>query len=123
MAGTRSLCTVLVAITDGALRAAVLQLISSHGFSTAEATSIDEAMQVIETVQPLLLVLDGQDRTAAELANRLAGIDEQAPVIVLASPEQPVLTGANVMARFSVPLDEAAFAQAIAVWCNQLMLS
>jgi CheY-like chemotaxis protein len=109
---------VLVADDDPVLRALWVAVLGGAGYRTVEATTGREAVELMRTIVPNLVILDlrmpelsGQEVLAYV---RSLPVVQEIPVLVVSGhPEEAGHTGLNVVDRLAKPLDAARFLQAV----------
>jgi CheY-like chemotaxis protein len=109
---------ILVADDDPVLRALWVAVLSGAGYRTVEATTGREAVELMRTVVPNLVILDLRmpELTGQEVLAyvRSLPVVQEIPVLVVSGhPEESGGIGLNVVDRLAKPLDAATFLRAV----------
>ena len=116
-------CIVLVAIASDGLRSRVVSSRAGGGYPVAETVSTAEALQVAESVGPLIAVLEPSDGRLADLTEQLAARIEPVPVILVGAGGSERGQPAIVVAHFSDPLGEERFLAALSRCCEEVEMN
>jgi CheY-like chemotaxis protein len=109
---------ILIADDDPVLRALWVAVLGGAGYRTVEATTGREAVELMRTIVPNLVILDLRmpELTGQEVLAyvRSLPVVQEIPVLVVSGhPEEGGSPGLNVVDRLAKPLDATRFLQAV----------
>jgi CheY-like chemotaxis protein len=109
---------ILIADDDPVLRALWVAVLGGAGYRTVEATTGREAVELMRTIVPNLVILDLRmpELTGQEVLAyvRSLPVVQEIPVLVVSGHlEETGSSGFNVVDRLAKPLDASRFLQAV----------